>query len=61
MGVGATAEDHPAGGGLAELAAMVHGKSVAASWPLRVASLPAGIALADIEELFLLLNCQYAA
>jgi hypothetical protein len=40
---------------------MAHGKSVAASWTLRVASLPAGIALADIEELFLLLNCQYAA
>jgi Tc toxin complex TcA C-terminal TcB-binding domain len=60
-GVVATAPDHPTGGGLTELAAMVQGKSVAGTWTVRLTSLPAGLGAADIDELFLLLNCEYAA
>jgi tetratricopeptide (TPR) repeat protein len=60
-GVVATAPDHPAGTGLAELAAMVQGKSVAGTWTVRLASLPVGLAMDDVDELFLLLNCGYAS
>jgi hypothetical protein len=60
-GIAATASDFPAGTGLAELAAMVHGKSVAGTWTVRLVSLPQGLATEDIDEVFLLLNCEYAA
>jgi tetratricopeptide (TPR) repeat protein len=60
-GVVATAPDHPAGTGLTELAAMVHGKSVAGSWTVRLTGLPSGIATDDVDEIFLLLHCEYAA
>jgi peptidoglycan hydrolase CwlO-like protein len=59
FGIVATGDDHPTGSGLAELAAMVHGKSVAADWTVAVTALPAGIAISDIDELFLLLRCEY--
>jgi tetratricopeptide (TPR) repeat protein len=60
-GVVATASDHPAGTGLTELAAMVHGKSVAGSWTVRLTALPGGVATDDVDEIFLLLHCEYAA
>jgi hypothetical protein len=60
-GVAATAPDHPAGAGLAALESMTHDKSVLGTWTLRVKSLPAGLSTADIDELFLLLHCEYPA
>jgi hypothetical protein len=60
VGVVATAPDHPAGTGLAELAAMVQGKSVEGTWTVRLASLPQGLGTDDVDEVFLLLNCEYA-
>jgi hypothetical protein len=58
-GIVATADDHPAGTGLAELAAMVQGKSVDGTWTIKLASLPAGLGPDDVDEIFLLLNCEY--
>jgi hypothetical protein len=58
-GIVATADDHPAGSGLAEFAAMVHGKSVEGTWSVTVTSLPAGVPAVEIAELFLLLHCEY--
>ena len=60
VGIVATAPEHPVGTGLAELASMVQGKSVDALWSLRLASLPAGLGADAVDELFLLLNCEYA-
>ena len=60
-GVAATAPDHPAGGGLAALATMVHGKSVKGSWTAQITDTPAGVSTADVDELFLLLYCEYAS
>jgi hypothetical protein len=60
-GVVATAPDHPAGSGLAELAAMVQGKSVAGTWTVRLTSLPAELTPDDVDEVFLLLHCEYGA
>ena len=60
-GVVATAPDHPTGTGLTELAAMVHGKSVAGTWAVRLAALPSGLGADDVDEVFLLLHCEYAA
>ena len=59
VGIVATADDHPAGTGLSELAAMVHGKSLKAAWTIKVTALPTGVAAHDIDELFLLLRCEY--
>ena len=58
-GIVATAVDHPAGTGLADLAAMVHGKSVDGTWTVRVVSLPSGLGSDDVDELFLLLRCEF--
>jgi hypothetical protein len=60
-GIVVTAPDHPAGAGLNKLAAMAHGKSVGGTWTVRLDSLPAGVAASDVDEIFLLLNCEYAA
>lgn len=60
-GIAATAPDHPAGAGLAALEAMTHGKSVQGAWTLRIKTLPSGIDTEDVDELFLLLHCEYAA
>jgi cell division septum initiation protein DivIVA len=59
-GVVATAPDHPAGTGLTELAAMVDGKSVLGSWTVRLTGLPSGLGRDDVDEIFLLLHCEYA-
>ena len=59
-GIVATASDHPAGSGLSQLAAMVHGKNVDGTWTVRVVSLPSGVVTDDIDELFLLLRCEFA-
>jgi hypothetical protein len=40
---------------------MVHGKSVAGSWTVRLTALPSGVATDDVDEIFLLLHCEYAA
>lgn len=60
-GVAATATDHPAGGGLDALAAMVHGKSIKGSWTVQITHLPPGTTTDDVDELFLLLYCEYAS
>jgi hypothetical protein len=60
-GIVATATDHPTGTGLGALATMVQGKSVAGTWTIRLVSLPAGIVSDDIDEVFLLLHCEYAS
>jgi hypothetical protein len=59
-GIVVTAPEHPEGAGLAKLAAMAHGKSVEGTWTLRLDSLPSGVAMEDIDDVFLLLNCEYA-
>jgi hypothetical protein len=59
-GVAASAPDHPAGSGLPQLAAMVQGKSVDGEWTVRLQALPAGLANEDIDEIYLLLHCEYA-
>jgi hypothetical protein len=59
-GVVATAPDHPAGTGLAAFASRVQGKSVEGDWTVKLISLPTGLALDDVEEVFLLLHCEYA-
>ena len=59
LAAAATADDHPAGTGLSELAAMVHGKSLQAAWTTKVTALPAGVAAHDIDELFLLLRMRH--
>jgi hypothetical protein len=59
-GVVASASDHPTGSGVAQLAAMVQGKSVDGEWTVRLQSLPAGLAPDDIDEIFLLLHCEYS-
>jgi tetratricopeptide (TPR) repeat protein len=61
IGVVATAPDHPTGDGLAELEAMAHGKSVEETWTIRLADLPAGVTTDDVDEIFLLLRCEYAS
>jgi hypothetical protein len=60
FGVLATAPDHPTGDGLAALEAMVHGKSIEGSWTIRLVDLPTGVTADDVEEIFLLLRCEYA-
>ena len=60
-GVAATAPDHPAGGGLAALATMVHGKSIKGSWRAQITGLPAGVSTDDVDELFLLLYCEFVS
>ena len=60
-GVVATADSHPAGDGLDDLATLVHGKTVEATWKVRLADLPSGVSTNDVDELFLLLNCEYAS
>jgi hypothetical protein len=60
-GVAATAPDFPAGTGLVELAAIVHGKSVEGTWTVRLVSLPPGLVTDNVDEVFLLLNCEYAS
>jgi hypothetical protein len=60
-GIVATAPDHPAGTGLAALAAMAQGKSVEGSWTVRLLTLPHGLGPDDVDELFLLLLCEYAS
>jgi hypothetical protein len=60
-GVVATAPGHPMGTGIAELATMVQGKSVDGSWNVILQTLPAGVTADDVDELFLLLNCEYVS
>jgi hypothetical protein len=61
QGVVATAPDHPAGTGLAQLAAMVQGKKVVGDWTVRLTGMPAGFGADDVNEIFLLLHYEYAA
>jgi hypothetical protein len=59
-GIVATAPEFPTGAGLTELAAMTEGKSVEAGWTVRITTLPTGLSLADVDDVFLLLQCEYA-
>jgi Tc toxin complex TcA C-terminal TcB-binding domain len=58
-GILATATDHPAGTGLPELEAMAHGKGIDKLWSIKIAALPAGSSTDVIDDVFLLLNCEY--
>ncbi|MEP7271709.1 MAG: hypothetical protein ABI882_09395 [Acidobacteriota bacterium] len=61
VGVVATSTGHPLGTGLAELEAMAHGKSLDKVWEIRIAELPGGLSADAIDEIFLLLNYEYAS
>ena len=43
------------------VAAIAHGKSVEGTWTIRVDGLPSGVAMGDVDDVFLLLNYEYAA
>jgi hypothetical protein len=59
-GIVATSTEHSAGTGLNKLAAIAHGKSVEGTWTIRVDDLPSGVTMSDVDDVFLLLNCEYA-
>jgi cell division septum initiation protein DivIVA len=59
-GIVATAGEFPTGGGVAELEAMVTEKALDKSWALKIAALPAGLNLDDIDDVLLLLNFEYS-
>jgi hypothetical protein len=40
---------------------MVHGKSIKGSWTVQITSLPPGVSTDDVDELFLLLYCEYVS
>jgi hypothetical protein len=58
-GIVATASEHSAGSGLAKLAAIAHGKSVEGTWAIRLDALPSGLTMDDVDDVFLMLNCEY--
>jgi hypothetical protein len=60
-GIVATASDHPAGTGLAELNALIHDKNVDGKWTVKIVQLPSGIDADAIEDIFLLLNYEYSS
>jgi hypothetical protein len=61
VGILATATDHPAGTGLAELEAMAHGKGIEKVWTINITALPGGLSTDAIDDVFLLLNYEYAS
>lgn len=61
MGVVATAAEQPAGSGLAELEALAHGKSIDRVWSIKIATLPGGLNTDALEDVYLLLNYEYAS
>ena len=60
-GIVATARDHPAGTGLAELETMARGKSIEKLWTIQITALPGNLNVDAIEDVFLLLNYEYAS
>jgi len=60
LGTVATAGDHPAGTGLAELEAMAHGKNVDGTWTVKIVGLPGGLGADAVDDIFLLLNYEYS-
>jgi hypothetical protein len=61
VGIVATATDHPAGTGLAELETMARGKSIDKVWSIKIAVLPGGLTADAVDDVFLLLNYEYAS
>lgn len=61
VGIVATATDEPTGTGLAELGAMAHGKRIDKKWTIKITALPDGSSLDAIDDVFLLLNYEYAS
>jgi hypothetical protein len=61
VGIVATATDHPAGTGLTELETMARGKTIDKPWTVKIAALPDGLSTDAIDEVFLLLNYEYAS
>ncbi|SFM50699.1 hypothetical protein [Nitrosomonas communis] len=59
QGIVATAKNHTAGTGLAELEAMAHGKPVEGTWTVKIADLPNSISTDAIQDIFLLLNYEF--
>jgi hypothetical protein len=60
-GIVATSTDQPAGTGLAELEAMVHGKGIEKVWTIKITDLPGGLSTDAVDEVFLLLNYEYVS
>lgn len=61
VGVVATAADHPAGTGLAELEAMARGKSLDKVWSIKITALPGGLSANAVDDILLLLNYEYSS
>jgi len=61
VGILATATDHPAGTGLPELETMVRGKSIDKIWTIQTTTLPGGLSVDAIDDVFLLLNYEYVS
>ena len=57
----ATAPDHPAGAGLAQLEAMTQNKKVEGTWTVRIVELPAGTGVDAIDDVALMINYEYSS
>jgi hypothetical protein len=51
---------HPAGAGSGNLETMARGRSVDGVWTIRIAELPEGVDATVLDDIFLLLNYEYA-
>lgn len=58
-GVVATAPDHPAGTGLADLEAIARGKNIDGIWTIKILELPGGLGTDAIDDISLMLNYEY--
>ena len=60
-GIVATASEHNAGSGLADLEALTQNKNVDGKWTVRVVDFPPGVNADGIEDVLLLLNYEYSS
>ena len=60
-GIVATAGEFPTGSGVAELEAMVGGKSLDKVWTIKIAALPGGLSTDAVDDILLLLNYEYSS
>jgi hypothetical protein len=60
-GIVATAPDHPAGAGLAELESMTQNKNVDGTWAIRIVELPAGTGVDAIDDVALMINYEFSS
>ena len=57
----ATAPDHPAGAGLAQLEAMTQNKNVDGTWTVRIVELPSVTGVDAISDVALMINYEYSS